>query len=159
MNTGAISSRYAKALLMLATGNGRGEQVYAQVKALVEDPDSAAQMELCQELQDFVALLSRQGRTSYIKLIFRSFLSQYEEANGIHTIRLVTASDSPAVREKLISFLKSKIDGDLRFECETDPALIGGFIVETGDRRLDASVSGQLRDIRRELIEKNKRIV
>ena len=159
MNTGAISSRYAKALLMLATGNGRGEEVYAQVKALVEDPDSAATQELCPELQDFVALLARHGRAPYIKLIFRSFMRQYEEANGIHTVRLVTASDSPELREKLMGFLRSKIDGDLRFECETDPGLIGGFIVETGDRRMDASVSGQLRDIRRELIEKNKRIV
>lgn len=159
MNTGAIAARYAKALLLLTAEKGSGERVYAQARALVENPDSAAGAELCPEIRDLVALLVRAGRVSLAKLVLVSFIRQYEEANDIHVVHLTTATPSPELQDKLMAFLRSKISGDLRFECGTDPSLIGGFLVETGNYRLDASVAGQLNEIKRELIEKNKRIV
>ena len=44
-------------------------------------------------------------------------------------------------------------------EAEVDPSLIGGFTLSVDDKLLDASVSRQLEEIRRQLMEKNKRIV
>ena len=46
------------------------------------------------------------------------------------------------------------------FETEVDPKLIGGFIVQIEDKRLDASISSQLKNIRKELeenIRKNRK--
>ena len=40
MNTGVISSRYAKALLKLVDETGNGEAVYRQVVRILKDPDS-----------------------------------------------------------------------------------------------------------------------
>ena len=45
------------------------------------------------------------------------------------------------------------------FRTEVDPALIGGFIVQVEDKRLDASISSQLKQIEKELesrIRKNR---
>ena len=39
------------------------------------------------------------------------------------------------------------------FKTEVDPALIGGFIVQVEDKRLDASIASQLKKIRKELEE------
>ena len=37
MNTGVISSRYARALLLLTKESGRGEEVFSQARALLKD--------------------------------------------------------------------------------------------------------------------------
>ena len=134
------------------TETGHGEEVYAQVKALLEDPDAAPQP-LCEDLQRFSALLIRNGRMPEVKRIFRSFIRLYDERHDIHLAHLKTAVDSPALQARLEAFVRDKIGG------RVDPALIGGFVLEVDDYRLDASVSHQLEDIRRQLIEKNKRIV
>ena len=158
MDTGVISRRYALALLKYVTETGHGEEVYAQVKALLSDPD-AAPKPLCEDLERFVSLLIKNGRLPLVKLIFHSFIRQYDERNGIHVARLKTAVDSPALQEKLRAFVTEKIGGRVEFQTEVDPSLIGGFVLEVDDYRLDASVSRQLDDIRRQFIEKNKRIV
>jgi F-type H+-transporting ATPase subunit delta len=158
MNTGVISRRYATALLKYVTESGHGEQVYAQVKALLSDPDSAPQP-LSEDLQKFTALLVRNGRMELVKLIFSSFLRQYEAQAGIHVARLRTAVDSPALQEKLRSFVREKIGGTVEFTTEVDPGLIGGFVLEVDGCRMDASVARQLGDIRKQWMDKNKRIV
>jgi F-type H+-transporting ATPase subunit delta len=40
-----------------------------------------------------------------------------------------------------------------------DPKILGGFIFEIDDYRLDASVATQFEKIKKQFIEKNKRIV
>ena len=47
---------------------------------------------------------------------------------------------------------------EVDFKTEVNPDLIGGFIVQIEDKRLDASIASQLRDIRREWEEKNRKI-
>ena len=157
MDAGVIARRYATTLLKYVTEIGHGEQVYAQVKALLADPDSVPT--LCEDLQKFSALLVRNGRMPEVKRIFTSFLRQYETSSGLHVARLRTAVDSPALQEKVQTHLKELIGGRVEFISEVDPSLIGGFVLEVDGRRLDASVSHQLDDIRNQLIEKNKRIV
>ena len=158
MDTRVISRRYALALLKYVTETGHGVEVYAQVKALLDDPDTAPKP-LCEDLERFVSLLIKNGRMPWVKLIFHSFIRLYDERNGIHVARLKTAVDSPALQARLEAFVRDKIGGRLEFRTEVDPSLIGGFVLEVDDCRLDASVSRQLDDIRREFIEKNKRIV
>ena len=84
MNTGVISRRYATALLKYVTESGHGEQVYAQVKALLNDPDTAPKP-LCEDLQKFSALLVQNGRMPLVKLVFSSFLQQYETEGVVVT--------------------------------------------------------------------------
>lgn len=158
MNAGVIARRYATTLLKYVAETGRGEQVYAQVKALLADPDKAPKP-LCEDLEKFTALLVRNGRMPMVRRIFLSFLQQYEAQAGIHVARLKTAVESPALQEKLERILAERIGGQVQFTTEVDPSLIGGFVLEVDDRRMDASVKRQLEDIRRKLIEKNKRIV
>ena len=46
---------------------------------------------------------------------------------------------------------------EVDFKTEVNPDLIGGFIVQVEDKRLDASIAAQLRDIRKEWEEKNSK--
>ena len=42
---------------------------------------------------------------------------------------------------------------------DIDPSVLGGFVLSIEDLRMDASVAGQFRMLRRELIDNNNRIV
>jgi len=159
MNTGVISSRYAKALLKLVDETGGGAKVCAQVRILLEDPDKASSMELCDELQKFVALLVRNGRTSYLKMALTTFLSIYKDSRNIHTAHLTTAVPAPSLEKRLSDMVREKTGGEVELHSKVDPDLIGGFIFEIDDYLVDASVSRKIEEIRRQFIDRNNRIV
>ena len=158
MNTGVISSRYAKALLKLVLETGGGENVYAQVTALLADPDRIPQP-LAPELERFIALLVKNHRIEHVKLMFNSFVKMYDEQVNRRRIRLTTALAAPELERKIKVLFEEKLGGEVIIDAKVDPDIIGGFILVVDDRMLDASVSRQIEDIRRQFIEKNKRIV
>ncbi len=158
MNTGIISTRYAKALLMYTEENGSGERVCAQVREMLKSPDSVpARLE--PELERFVALLLRNGRMGDVRFILRSFVSMYYRSKGVRIASLVTSVPAPGLEEKLHPLLERDFGCKVIFETSVDPSLIGGFVVTVDDRLLDASVRSQIETIRRQFIIQNNRIV
>lgn len=158
MNTGAISRRYAKALLGLSRESGRGERDYAQAVALLAHPDQKPKA-LEEDIAALVALLMRNGRLPYVKFILQSFVDLYRAAHGIVEVRLTMASPSPDLEDKLRKTLADSLGAEILFSSKVDPDLIGGFVLEVDDRMLNASAKSQLDKIRRKLDELNKRIV
>lgn len=158
MNTGIISSRYAKALLKFVDETGNGEAVYSQVQDILANPDSMPAV-LEPELRRFTDLLVRKKRVEYVKFIFHSFIDQYNESRHIIPASLTTAVPAPSLEKKLKELLESKFGGTVLISSEVDPSLIGGFVLTIDDKLLDASVSTQLEKIRAQFMDKNKRIV
>lgn len=158
MNTGAISKRYAKALLELSRESGRGERDYAQAVALLSHPDEKPKA-LEPDLAALVALLVRNGRMPYVKFILQSFVDLYRAAAGIVEVRLTTAVPAPELEDRLRKTLSEQLGAQILFSSKVDPDLIGGFVLEVDDRQLNASAKSQLDKIRRKLDELNKRIV
>ena len=158
MNTGIISSRYAKALLKLVDETGNGEAVYEQVRQTLLNPD-AMPSEWEPELQKFVSLLVENKRTEYVKYIFHTFLDMYNASRGRKLAYLKTAVPAPYLEDKLKALLEEKFGGEVLLQTSVDPGLIGGFVLTIDDQMLDASVSRQIEEIRRQFLDKNKRIV
>ena len=73
MNIGLISSRYARALLLLTQKNGSGEQVFSQARALLKDP-STAPSPLAEDLARLTLLLHRNGRGECMRFILNDFI-------------------------------------------------------------------------------------
>lgn len=184
MNTGIISSRYAKALLLYLGDAPDTQAVYDQAQMLEKalgalpqfgqalsspaDIDDAAKMDLLREavgekmdprLERFLSMVLTKGRSSYLQLILHAFREQYLKEKHILVARLVTAVPAPALQEKLSAILREKTGCDIRFEAEVDPDLIGGFVLEVDGFRVDAAVSSQLEELRKQFVRKNKRIV
>ncbi len=158
MNTGIISTRYAKALLMYVEENGSGERVCAQVREMLKNPDKVpARLE--PELERFVALLIRNGRMGDVRFILRSFVSEYYRSRGICIASLTTSVPAPGLEEKLLPLLERDFCCKVIFETAVDPSLIGGFVVTVDNHILDASVRSQLETVRRQFIIQNNRIV
>ena len=172
MNIGAISKRYAKALLAYASENGKEDLVYTQVKSFVgqfrkiedlkkalESPalakekklrllnEAAANMQTCPELMRF------------FELCF-SYIDQYRELKHIKCGKLITAVPvSSDTENRLRKLIEQSSDGTVEFQTKVDPSLIGGFVLQIASTRIDASVAGQLERVKKQFIEKNKRIV
>jgi len=158
MNTGIISSRYAMALLRLVDETGNGEAVYGQVVRILKDPDSMPR-KLEPELSHLISLLVKNKRLENVKLILHRFTELYNASRGRRLVTLKTAVPAPELEQRVKGLLQERFTGEIVLESEVDPALIGGFILTIDDKLLDASVSRQLEEIRRQYIEKNKRIV
>lgn len=158
MNTGAITKRYATALLRLTQESGRGSQVCSQVRAMLRDSNRIP-ASLEPDLQKFIALLARKGRTDYLRRIFRTYVDLYCESVGLRHVTLTSAVPSPELERRVRAELEGRFGSNVLIETEVDPALIGGYRVEVDGRMMDASVRRQLQILEREFIEKNKRIV
>ena len=100
--------------------------------------------------QAFVNLLATKGRESYLPEIADAFVTQYKELKKIKTLRLTTAV---AVNDNVKEAIRSKVAGSMtgnsiELETETDPALIGGFVLEMDDKLFDASIRRELHEIK-----------
>ncbi len=67
--------------------------------------------------------------------------------------------EAPTLESRLRDLIEKKTGCKLILKTEVNPSLIGGFVFEVEDTVLDASVTRQLDIIRRQFIEKNRRIV
>ena len=184
MNAGVVASRYAKALLKFVQETGNGDKVYAQAGVLVLRMQEIRQLKdyienhseidyqkkiklleaalgepLAMELTRFVGLVISRRRTEFFLRMLYSFLSLYREASNIKVGRLVTALPAEGFKEKMEELFHERTGAEVRLETKVDPEIMGGFIFELDDWRLDASVECRFRKIKAKLIDNNNRIV
>lgn len=158
MDSGILSLRYAKALFRYTEERGATERVCTQVRRLLAHPEQRPQT-LEPELENFVRLLLKHGRTSELRFMLRSYVSTCFEAKGTKMVRLTTAVPAPQLEERLRTILSQRFDCEIIFETMVNPALIGGFTLFVDFKQLDASVSRQIESIRRQFVKYNNRIV
>ena len=73
--------------------------------------------------------------------------------------KLVIAAPVAGLKDRLQGLLSERTGVSVLLDEEVDPSVLGGFILNIEDLRMDASVAGQFRLLRRELIDNNNRIV
>lgn len=176
MNTGIIASRYADALLKYVKETGEGEVVCRQTEILEEalrtSPallQATAKVALLQKalgeekmtasLEKFLLLVIRQDRIPYLRYILHYFRMRWYESIGVSPAKLVVSTPSPGLEERIKGIFNDFTGRKLELKTSVDPSIIGGFIFEVADKRIDASISRQLEELRREFIEKNGRVV
>ena len=71
----------------------------------------------------------------------------------------MTAAPVDGLKEKLENLFHQRTGAEIQVVEKINPDILGGFIFEMDGYRLDASAWNQLRRIRRQLIEKNNRLV
>lgn len=158
MNSGAITNRYARALLLFTQEQGSGARVCEQVRRILRNPASVPSP-LDPDLQRFVALVVEKGRKDHLRTILRTFVDMYAESVGLKNVTLTTAYPSDGLEERIKADIERRTGCPVVIETETDPSLIGGFRVVVNGMMLDASVKHQLELLKRQFIEKNNRLV
>lgn len=171
-----LASRYAKSVLDLAVERGQIEQVnndmlYLQqlVKAsrdflnLLRSPVVSADKKLAvynmiaaqnvSELTNaFIRLLVNKGREGELPEIIAAFIKQYKDYKGINIVKLTTAVPvSDEVKNNIVLQVKRTSNMDIvELETTVDPKIIGGFVLQTGDRLIDASLAYDLKEVSRQ---------
>ena len=184
MNTGAISIRYARALLMFANEAGVAAKVYqealtlrksfrqvAELRRAMELPVmtrenkykvliQAAGGEITKQMQKFLELVLTEKREKYLMGINQAFIDLYRKQEKIRVGKLTTAVPiAPEEVERIRQIVVQSAGGTAEFATQVDPSIEGGFIFEINTYRLNASVADQMRRIKQQFIEKNRRIV
>ena len=171
-----LASRYAKSILDLAIEKGQLENAYADMLYLQqltkgsrellnllrspivssEKKQSAVRAVIGKNVGEltaaFMKLLINKNREGELPEIIVAFINQYKERKGIHTVKLTTAvAISDTVKNQLIEQVK-QTSGFQNIELQTtvDPNIIGGFVLQTGDKLVDASVAYDLKMISRQ---------
>ena len=187
MDIGVIAKRYAKALLDFAVEEKCEDTIYDEVLQLItsyrEVPQLAAVLGnpllpqqqkievLCKAVstqaasevfKKFAALVVAHRRESFMLFIAHNYVTLYRELKHISIGKLITAVPvSEAVAKRLETMVEknSQNSVDVILETTVDPDIMGGFIFQIDDQRLDASVRQQFELIKKQFIEKNKRII
>ncbi len=171
-----LAKRYAKSLIGLAIEQGLLEQVHADMQWLKavckSNPDfvnmlrspiikADTKKKILEAVTSgnigtlttaFNALLVTKGRESFLPEIVTAFQEAYREYKNIQTIRLTTAIPIDAsIRHEIMEKVKQE-GGYQHIEVEekVDSDLIGGFVLQIGDKLVDASIAYDLREVARQ---------
>ena len=173
MSNSAISIRYAKALLNIASAEERIEQ-YAKELATIADllkredllrllldsptfplekktaimSDIAEKLELSDGMSRFLALLLEKGRIIYVPQIDQSYRKFADEMSGIVRAKLTAANElSDDKIDAIKAGLEKQTGKQVILNVTTDDSLIGGLQAEMGGKLFDGSVKTQLKRI------------
>jgi F-type H+-transporting ATPase subunit delta len=97
-------------------------------------------------------LLIVKGRESNLPEIITAFISQYKDYKNIHSVKLTTASPiNEDLKKAIIDQIKKTSDmQNIELETVVNKDLIGGFVLEAGDKLIDASIAYDLKQIARQ---------
>lgn len=171
-----LASRYAKSLIDISIEKGKLEKVYEDMlwlqqairgnrdlHNLLRSPIIKADKKekvisavtanrLSDIVSTFIMLLIRKGREAYLAEIIPAFISQYKESKNIHTLKLTTAMPlSDEIRNSIVSKVKAESGyQNVEVEEKVNPDIIGGFILQMGDKLIDASIAYDLKEVERQ---------
>ncbi|RAJ04157.1 F-type H+-transporting ATPase subunit delta [Chitinophaga skermanii] len=175
MQNPRLASRYAKSLIDLATEKNELEAVQQDMTLLTaiakSNPDVVAllkspiikadkKVKILGAILDgkitaitsaFIRLLTIKGRESFLAEIASEYTKQYNVIKNIATVKVTTAIQ---LDDAILSTIKQKVEAaanrQVVIETSVKPELIGGFVLETGDKLFDASILRDLNDIRKQ---------
>ena len=168
-----LASRYAKSLIDLAIERGQVEKIFEDMQWLqavckgnrdfvnvlrspIINADTKKKIvaavtagKVSELVSAFNDLLITKGRESNLPEIISAFISAYKEHKNIKTVKLTTASTvSESMKSAIVAQVK-KTSGfqNIELEEKVDENIIGGFVLQVGDKMIDASIAYDLRTI------------
>lgn len=176
MNAGIIATRYARAIYEFAVARGEETNLYhyfgtlakqyaglSDIRKVMLNPTisnekkikllmTACGAESNETLEKVIRMIVDRGRAGYMESIALLYDTLYRKANGIVIAKLTTVEPaSEETKKRLEEVIASTTKDKVEFHNQTDPTIIGGFILEIEDQRLDGSVKDQLNQLRLDL--------
>ncbi|TAL41061.1 MAG: ATP synthase F1 subunit delta [Chitinophagaceae bacterium] len=171
-----LATRYAKSLIDLAIEKGQLEKVFADMQwlqavckgnrdfvNLLRSPviksdaknkivEAVAKGNVGEMTAGFNRLLIKKGRESSLPEIIFAFVEQYKHYKQIHTVKLTTATSvSEELKNAIVNHIKNTTDmKNIELETLVDDKIVGGFVLQTGDKLVDASIAYDLKEISRQ---------
>ncbi len=176
MSAKRIASRYAKSLLDLAKESNNLEVVFSDMQSLekaVENRDLYLMLKSpiinTKKKKDvatkifganfdkmssaFIDIIITKGREEHLPEIATEFIAQYNTYKSISSAVLTSAT--PLTEAALASIKAKLLESNITNETvnittKVDPNILGGFIIEVGDKLYDASVAHKLETLKKQ---------
>ena len=174
-----VHRTYAQALFEAAKEQGRlakvGEELadfaaavreVPELRAFLRNPqlEPRAKAEVLDELlggadalvRNFLRLAAEKGRIGEIEEIAREFdrlMAREERRLNVELTTAYELSDQDA--RALLKQIEDASGRKVEATRKVDPGLIGGFVLQAGSMRVDASVRGRLEGLRHELVRRS----
>jgi F-type H+-transporting ATPase subunit delta len=137
-----------------------------QLRAVLRNPelDPTAKAGLLGELagdadqlvRNFLRLTAEKGRSAEIEEIARELDRLVAAEERRLNVELTTAYElSEADAGELLQQIEQASGRKVEATRQVDPALIGGFVLQAGSMRVDASVRGRIERLRHELVRRS----
>jgi F-type H+-transporting ATPase subunit delta len=180
MDAGRISTRYARAIYRYAESRGEEKQLWDEMKRLavqffklpelkktLDSPVlpirekeqlllAAVGNNPSESFRRAIGMVAANSRSGYMHSIALMYDRVFRKQKRLLCACLVSASPvEEAERNSLVELLVDKNDKKIEFETLIDTDLIGGFVLQIDDRRLNASLKHQLDHLRMELTKQH----
>ncbi|HEY7980798.1 MAG TPA: ATP synthase F1 subunit delta [Candidatus Eremiobacteraceae bacterium] len=177
MASETLARRYSAALFAVAQDADAVETVVREVDAIVamlaSDPslleffaspvvDRALKTQILHDsihgrvgeiVENFIILLVRKRRENLLPTIARQLHEMRDESAGRSVAEIATPTPlTPAELADLARRLSHVYKRTIVPQAKVSPELLGGIIVQVGDRYVDGSVLGKLDEVRRHLL-------
>lgn len=176
MDQGIISRRYATALYMYAHEHAKEKSIYKEsitlsngyfqypaLKRTLASPILpgtqkeelivlSAGGKVSEEFQNFIRLIIKQRREDLLQMICLSYQDIYRYEKKLLHVDLVTAVPiSKETEKEIVDRLEQLTHETVDIVATVDPEIIGGYIMRWDTYRWDASITSQLRQIKKDL--------
>lgn len=170
------ATRYAKSLLELAKEQGVLETMFQDIvlidNTIVANRDLALVLKspiithdkkksvmkgifgskVNKLTMDFIELISRKGREYIIHAITKEFRRQYRELKKIELVTVTTTFElDDGLRNQIKGIAHEITNKEPELTEKVDEDIIGGFVLDLANKRIDSSIKSKLRKIEFEL--------
>jgi len=176
MSAQRIASRYAKSLIDFGNEKGQLETIATDMKwfleavksrdllNLLKSPivsigkkrdvfDAIFKPNLSETTNTFFNIILTKGREAIIPEIAVEFDLQYKSLKHVSTVKLTTAAP---LTEEMVKQIEAKLlasnatDEKIELETAVNPDIIGGYVIEIGDKLYDDSIAYKLNKLKKE---------
>jgi len=96
-----------------------------------------------------IKLLISNKRLNLLAFVAKQYTILFDKEQGIQIAKVTTAIPlTDALKTKVLAKVKAVTNKETTIENIIDKNIIGGFILQVGDKQYDASISGKLGNIR-----------
>lgn len=176
-----IARKYANALLESAIKDGVASEIFNELTMMIEtvsineklkkfiqspivkNSDKKEVMEkifsshVSKTLLDFIYLLIDNSRLNTLNEILDCYNNEYNKINNIITPKIISAVElTEEQKNKITEKISHKLSKKIIPQYELKEEIIGGIIVEIGDKTIDCSIKTKFENMRKQLIKGNR---
>ena len=174
MSSHRIAWRYAKSLIQLAQEKGKLDEVFNDMKSIDATFESSRELKLMfkspiinydkklnvvkslyegkvnELVYRFLTLMITKGREAHFHDMVTAFIAQYNALKNITIVKITSAVklDTGLVQSMIANLKKKENLQTVELVEELNPEMIGGFVLQYGDKMIDSSVSRNLNSLR-----------
>jgi F-type H+-transporting ATPase subunit delta len=174
-----VASRYAKSLIDLAREQKVLDKVKSEMELFMEVGKQNAQLlavlknpiisldKKAAVLKDIFAdkvqpmvisffnIMVNKGRAGVLFATAKEFVNLYNADKGIVKAKVTSAvALTEENKKQLLEVVKAATKGEVILEAKVDAALLGGFVLQVGDKQFDASLNSKLKKLKKEFAQK-----